>query len=121
MPDRWREASFHQLRTEGAFLVSAVRSEGRTAWIAVRSLAGSPCTLMTDMTDRANIVKGNVEPLGDGRFKLKLIAGEELLIVADDFVDKELAIEPVAADSHLCGYFGSYKPWRRYGLPVERK
>ncbi|MCU6708232.1 hypothetical protein M6D81_05855 [Paenibacillus sp. J5C_2022] len=121
MPGGWREASFHQLRAEGAFLVSAVRSEGRTAWIAVRSLAGSPCTLMTDMTGCVNIVRGTARPLGDGCFELKLNAGEELLLVAEDDEGEELVLEPVATVPHMCGFFGSYKPWRRYGLPVERK
>src|SRR5256886_15217667 len=45
VPAAWTDAAFDRLRAEGAFLVSAVRHGGRTAWVRVESLAGSPCRL----------------------------------------------------------------------------
>ncbi len=50
IPGEWSDASFADLRTEGAFLVSAVRRDGATASITIESLAGEPCMLVTDMT-----------------------------------------------------------------------
>jgi hypothetical protein len=40
MPSTWTEASFYNLRTEGAFLISAVRKEGKTKFMKIESLAG---------------------------------------------------------------------------------
>ncbi|WJH36462.1 hypothetical protein N6H14_12245 [Paenibacillus sp. CC-CFT747] len=38
VPEEWQDAAFHDLRTEGAFLVSAMRKNGVTEWIRVKSL-----------------------------------------------------------------------------------
>jgi hypothetical protein len=46
VPGAWRDAAFDRLRADGAFLVSAVRRNGRTAWVKVESLAGQPCRLI---------------------------------------------------------------------------
>lgn len=43
MPDEWEEAVFHDLRAEGAFLVSAGRRGGKTRWVRIKSLVGEPC------------------------------------------------------------------------------
>jgi alpha-L-fucosidase 2 len=43
VPDAWEDAVISELRTEGAFLVSAARREGRTQFVHVQSLAGEPC------------------------------------------------------------------------------
>ncbi|MCB1132468.1 MAG: hypothetical protein KDN05_15180, partial [Verrucomicrobiae bacterium] len=45
MPTAWKDAVFHQLRAQGAFLVSAERKNGKTEWVAVESLAGEPLVL----------------------------------------------------------------------------
>lgn len=44
-PESWREASFHHLRAEGAFLVSAERRNARTVRAEITSLAGETCCL----------------------------------------------------------------------------
>jgi hypothetical protein len=49
MPTKWQEASFYQLRTEGAFLVSALRKNGQTKFIHIKSLAGEPCIIQSDL------------------------------------------------------------------------
>ncbi len=41
----WADASISSLRTQGAFLVDASRSSGRTDWVQVHSEAGSPLVL----------------------------------------------------------------------------
>ena len=40
VPGAWRDAAFDRFRADGAYLVSAVRRGGRTAWVRVESLAG---------------------------------------------------------------------------------
>lgn len=79
-----------------------------------------------------------VRMTGEGKFELSLNRGDEVLICS---VSVELAdgsedtgslpsidaltscdnvwkVRPVPAESHLCGFFGGYKPWRLYGLPI---
>ncbi|RKN84086.1 glycosyl hydrolase family 95 catalytic domain-containing protein [Paenibacillus ginsengarvi] len=127
IPEDWKDAAFHDLRTEGAFLVSAVRTNGATSWVRVKSLAGEPCRLHTDMTGSVRIAaseRTTVRTLGDGRFELDLPCGEEVVLYAEKQLSGEPphkggVIRPVPAQSHLCGYFGSRKPWRLYGLPIR--
>lgn len=45
VPDVWRDVSFNQLRTEGAFLVSANRSEGKLKQVIIVSEKGGILTL----------------------------------------------------------------------------
>jgi hypothetical protein len=87
VPRSWDAAVFHDLRAEGAFLVSAERKNGRTAWLRVKSLAGEPCRLKTDMpaTMLAN-VNGRpiaMQPAGAGIYDLSLAKGDELVLTAD--------------------------------------
>lgn len=49
VPAEWGEASFINLRTEGAFLISASRVGGKTVFIQVESEAGKLCRLQTGM------------------------------------------------------------------------
>lgn len=229
VPEEWQEAVFHDLRAEGAYLVSAVRSGGKTDWIRIKSLAGGTCRLRTDLRgdvrawlqrseehrgdgehgehgehgeqgehgdqgdqgeqgeqlpvlggqrvddlvelqeeggggrfgDEAAAVNqgrpspeqvkqsleqvkqspeqhGKVRMTGEGKFELSLNRGDEVLIcsVSVDLADGSedtgslssidvrtscdnvWKVRPVPAESHLCGFFGGYKPWRLYGLPI---
>ena len=46
----WTDASIASHRTQGAFLVDASRSGGRTDWVRVRSEAGEPLVLQHGIT-----------------------------------------------------------------------
>jgi hypothetical protein len=50
-PKAWGDVQFSELRTEGAFLVSAVRRAGRTEFVRIKSLAGEPCRLRCDLAE----------------------------------------------------------------------
>ena len=81
VPSQWGDVQFQTLRTEGAFLVSASRKEGKTTGIRIKSLAGEPCILRTDMVNP--IVKaGNVTltPIGQGEYSLDLKKGETVVL-----------------------------------------
>ena len=43
LPSAWKEVEFHDLRAEGAFLVSAKRTAGETDWVRIKSLVGGLC------------------------------------------------------------------------------
>ncbi len=79
MPTTWNEAVFHDFRTEGAFLVSAQRANGKTQWVRVKSLAGEPCRIAPNLEGD---VKATVplKPLGDGAYELVLAKGAEALL-----------------------------------------
>jgi hypothetical protein len=128
VPSEWKEVTFHDLQTEGAFAVSAVRTGGATAWIRVKSLAGQPCRIKTDMIgiiliDSSRAVQ--LRSLGGGVYELDLKQGEEAVLYSAGSVDNAVAdsrpweISAVPTESHLCGYFGGRKPWRLYGLPIQ--
>ena len=53
VPKTWKDVTIDQMRTEGAFLVSAVRRDGKTKWIRIESLAGEKCLLKCDIEDPA--------------------------------------------------------------------
>ena len=57
LPAGWRQASFINMRTSGAFLVSASREESKTVFIQVESEKGGMCRLQTAMS---NIVVKNL-------------------------------------------------------------
>ncbi|WP_261381507.1 glycosyl hydrolase family 95 catalytic domain-containing protein [Paenibacillus cremeus] len=104
VPEAWREAAFHELRAEGGFSVSAVRRDGRTAWIRVRSLAGEPCRIQTGWsgTVRWQVVGGgdegseySAELSGSdgGVIQLELRRGEEAILYPGDTMP-ELVVRP---------------------------
>ena len=83
VPAEWKDLEFRDLRAEGAFLVSAGRRNGVTEWVRIKSLAGEPCLVRTD-------IKGEVRANGKRPFKLEKVApctyridlnkGEEVLL-----------------------------------------
>ena len=86
-PDSWKEASFDQLRAEGAFLVSAARKNGKTQWVKIQSLAGEPCVLK--VSDWENAVVANnknvkINKTAKGEFTLNLKKADEVLILQNE-------------------------------------
>jgi hypothetical protein len=82
MPSTWKDANFYSLRTEGAFLVSAVRKNGDTKFIHVKSLAGAPCIVKTDLKGMVKLIgpsSANMKQK-DGQIELTLKKGEEAVI-----------------------------------------
>ena len=49
MPAEWKEASFLNLRTEGAFLITALRKNGQTNLFSAESLIGGECVMQSDI------------------------------------------------------------------------
>ncbi len=81
MPTIWKDAAFHQLRTEGAFLISAVRKDGETKWVKIKSLSGLPCNINPSINGKIK-VKGNskLRLLGNNVYRLHLKKGEEVIL-----------------------------------------
>ncbi|MEI6677386.1 MAG: glycoside hydrolase family 95-like protein [Mariniphaga sp.] len=82
IPLDWENVVFHDLRTEGAFLVSAERLNGKTLWVKIRSLTGASCRIKPEFTgpfttSSLSVTKKEVEP---GLFELNLKKGEEVIL-----------------------------------------
>ena len=96
MPTTWKNASFYHLRAEGSFLVSAVREDGHTKFVEVKSLAGEPCVLQTDFKGEVKVVGVDKSRMGQqaSRITLSLRKGETAIIYVGqkptDFKIKEL-------------------------------
>jgi hypothetical protein len=72
-PARWKNVSFQNFRTEGAFLVSATLKDGVIGDVTLRSEAGKPCTVVNPWRGRALVVR-----VGGGRTIEAARAGERL-------------------------------------------
>ncbi len=104
VPDAWRDIAFRDMRTEGAFLVSAARKDGKTAFIHVKSLAGEPCHLITDMPDP----KGQgveIRKAAAGEYVLSLKKGQSVLLTPGG-AQADLTVAPVAAQRDRCNTYG---------------
>ena len=108
LPAAWRDVVFHDLRAEGAFLVSAVRRGGQTTRVRVTSLAGEPATLVVAMT-RPRIAaprKGAIRQLRQGEWQLLLRANETVTLTARDIGDEGTTIRPVDTQTGRSNAFG---------------
>src|SRR5256885_1269128 len=82
------EEPLGRLRADGAFLVSAVRHEGRTAWVRIESLAGEPCRLFVPDWDSA-VVREHTGPApkvtkgGAGDYVIELRRGASVVLATD--------------------------------------
>jgi hypothetical protein len=83
LPSAWKDVEFRDLRAEGAFLVSAKRSKGKTEWIRIRSLAGETCRVRPGMEGEIMAKgPGNPQPVqvAPGVYELQLERGEEVML-----------------------------------------
>ncbi|HEU4723494.1 MAG TPA: alpha-L-fucosidase [Gemmatimonadaceae bacterium] len=104
VPAIWRDASFHRLRTERAFLVSGVRRGGRTVWVRVESLAGQPCRLVVSDWTRTPMVRARsgaevrIRGASDGQLDLDIPKGGWVVLAVDASAPMP-ALTPVTLDS----------------------
>jgi alpha-L-fucosidase 2 len=88
VPNAWKDASFDRFRADGAFLVSGVRRNGRTAWVRIESLAGQPCRLVvadwTGAVIRAHSGSVSVTVASlPGAFTVELVKGASVVLAPD--------------------------------------
>jgi hypothetical protein len=109
IPKTWQSAMFHDLRAEGAFLVSAKLDAGKTAWVRIKSLAGEPCRVQPNLVGRAHVlINGtqiSVEPSAGGIYELSLDAGDEAVLYSGETVP-DLIISPLPVAPEDMNPFG---------------
>jgi hypothetical protein len=107
VPAAWPDVTFHQFRAEGAFLVSAKRKDGRTRWISVKSLAGEPCRVWTDLTGPIQVsgaMQMTLQPR-EGMIDLKLKKGQQVILCRAG-ESPSLDIVPLPAQSGRSNSYG---------------
>jgi alpha-L-fucosidase 2 len=101
-PTVWKDAVFHDMRTEGAFLISAVRKDGVTQWVRVKSLAGEPCQIKPSLSGkvRARVSTKTLllNPTEEGVYVLPLAKGEECLLYSDG-KEPDAVVTPLPHDA----------------------
>jgi len=107
VPDSWKDIMFHDFRTEGAFLVSASRKNGKTEFISIKSLAGEPCILKFDLDNPQAIGsrKFKLTKTGDRIYSLDLKKGEEAIIKPSDST-RDLTITSVKNKTGKPNWYG---------------
>lgn len=84
LPDAWKDVEFRDLRSEGAFLVSAKRKEGKTKWVRIKSLAGEPCRVRPGMENGIDIQAPRgirLNEVSPGIYQIDLRKDEEAVLI----------------------------------------
>ncbi len=119
-PDDWGNAAFHQLRTQGAFLVSAKKEKAKTQFVVVESLIGSSCVINPDIENPILYIEGKKvgeEKLGkrdkNGYYSIDLKKGECAIFSVLPLKETDLAIRPITIKEKDKNLFGYSKKTRR--------
>ncbi len=108
VPPSWKEATFHNLRAEGGFLVSAARRDGKTLWVRVTSAKGGTCRVQLD--EKYLLMGGtgkgwSVQELDGAAYKLTLGPGNDVFIYAGKEVPP-MIVSALPADPARCNFYG---------------
>jgi len=109
VPDAWRDISFANMRSEGAFLLSAVRKNGATKWIKIESLSGGKCTIVTDL--QGHVLTKSNKPVTlvnkeAQTYELNLQKGQSVTLYSNED-DLNIPIAPVAANDQQQNWWGT--------------
>ena len=111
-PEKWADVAFKDLRTQGAFLVSAKKKAGVTQFVTVKSLAGSPCFVQTDILNPKVYINGisakknQVRQGESGMYEVALKKGDRITFTPVALKKTDLSIQPIpvnGADHNLFG------------------
>jgi alpha-L-fucosidase 2 len=110
IPSAWKEAVFHDLLTEGAFLVSAERKNGKTRWVRIKSLAGEPCRVRPGfegafITSNPSISLQEIKP---GLYELGLTKGQEVILFQES-ADSRPEVKPCRLPEGSANFWGIKK------------
>jgi alpha-L-fucosidase 2 len=111
VPKLWENVSFHDLRAEGGFLISAAKLDGATRFIVIRSEAGEPCRIQTDIKGPITVSGSReftIRHLEDGCMELDL-QRNEFVVIYPEGSEPDLSIMPVSANESALNTFGSPK------------
>ncbi|WP_179351280.1 glycosyl hydrolase family 95 catalytic domain-containing protein [Winogradskyella vidalii] len=109
-PKKWKDVAFHDLRTQGAFLVSAKKVEGVTEFVSIKSLKGNTCVVHVDFENPKFYIDGksvSINQSEDGSYKIDLKQNESVIITSKEINKTDLSIQELPkseAEQNLFGY-----------------
>ncbi|WPJ96204.1 hypothetical protein SH580_00625 [Coraliomargarita algicola] len=118
-PDIWPDAAFRDLRTQGAFLVSAKKQGGVTQFVTVESLMGAPCFVQTDIPNPQVSIDGvaasskQARLTQDGFYEIDLKKGQIATLTEGSLAEADFAIEPIPVKAGERNLFGLNKKTER--------
>jgi alpha-L-fucosidase 2 len=96
VPVHWRDVAFRDLVAEGAWVVSATRLDGRTAWVRIKAQTDRKLRLKNPFGLEAVTVSGAALSQEGADYVGDLVAGQEVVLaVAGVLPDLEEAIVQV--------------------------
>ncbi|MEP4889956.1 MAG: hypothetical protein ABJV04_08015 [Aliiglaciecola sp.] len=112
VPKHWEDMAFHQLRTQGAFLVTAKKSEGKTQFVELQSLVGTPLVINPDITNPIIYIDGKladnslVRQGENGFLHIALAKGERVLLMSPHISQTDLFIRSEDIEKSQQNLFG---------------
>lgn len=97
-PKHWEDLAFHQLRTQGAFLVTAKKVKGQTLFVELESLVGTPLVINPDMSSPIIYINGQladakrIKEDGNGFYHVDLAKDERVLFMSPQASESDLVI-----------------------------
>lgn len=105
---KWQDVSFDKLLSEGGFEISALRKQGKTQFVKIKSLAGSPLRIAPNIVGAIQVSgkrNFNLKEVKPGVYDIDLKKGEEIILSAED-VSNDFEIAPVDGDAKHYNLFG---------------
>ena len=118
-PKIWADVAFKDLRTQGAFLVSAKKKAGVTQFVTVESLVGSPCVVQIDIPNPKIYINGTAASKEQARrtdqsyYEIKLAKGETATFTPVELEKTDLKVEPIPVSEADRNLFGLSKKTER--------
>jgi hypothetical protein len=112
VPKHWGNLAFHQLRTQGAFLVTAKKAEGKTQFVELQSLVGTPLVINPDIANPIIYIDGKladnslVRKDENGFFHIELAKGERALFTLPHISQGDLFINSQDIEKSQQNLFG---------------
>jgi alpha-L-fucosidase 2 len=106
VPAAWQDVAVQDFRTEGAFLVTASKKDGKVQFVRVRSLAGEPLKLRPGISGRLEVRGARWRSVGNGVISIDLARGCEVTVYAAG-TRPDFTVRPVPVSTPA-------QPW---GLP----
>lgn len=107
VPDLWESVTFHDFLAEGAFLISAVRERKKTQWIRIKSLAGEPLRIKTDL--ELVEIPGKIKTCENGHYEIILSKDNEVFLSTESIDENCISIRPVQSIFNTNNYYGLKK------------
>lgn len=112
LPGAFTDISFWKFRTEGAFLISAQRRNGRTDFISIYSEAGQKANIISCYGTKVDILCDGEETdyiVENNKIVFETEAGKEYIITKKGEKPENLWIEAVEPKAYEVNYFGIKK------------